>query len=120
MNELNSLKDIAKFFDTNYHHFLRYEDGTIDYNGTTYIMYFAEDAPVPLLRLGYFDEEDDLHILVCVVDFGLLLNLDDSGADKLSIVEYRDIVKEERFGLSFYDCCRFNYILTRAVKDMGF
>jgi len=120
MNELNSLKDIAKFFDTNYHHFLRYEDGTIDYNGTTYIMYFAEDAPVPLLRLGYFDEEDDLHILVCVVDFGLLLNLDDSGEDKLSIVEYRDIVKEERFGLSFYDCCRFNYILTRAVKDMGF
>jgi hypothetical protein len=120
MNELISLKEIAKFFDTNYHHFLRFEDGTIEYNGTTYVMYFAEDAPVPVLRLGYYDDEGELNVLVCIIDFGILLNLDDSGEEKLSIVEYRDIVKEEKFGLTFYDCCRLNYILTRAVKDLGF
>ena len=119
MNEFNSLKEIAKFFDMNYIHFLRYEDHTVDYNGTTYLLEPSPDAPVPMVRIGYFDDEGDLHLLMAIAELGIVIAQEgENGEDKLQLFEYVDIIHNELFGLSFYDLARFNYILKRAVRDM--
>ncbi len=118
MHHFNSLKEIAKFFDINYCHFLRYDDHTIEYNGITYLMELDETAPVPLVKLGYFDDEGDLNLLLCIVDFGLLINTDMTEDDKPAIYEYVDIIKNDLFDLGLYDIARFNFILHRAKKDM--
>lgn len=118
MHHFDSLKDIAKFFDKNYYEFLRYDEHTLVHDGVTYILELDHSAPVPLVKIGYFDDEDDLNLLLCVVDFGLLINTDISSDDKPDIYEYCTIVKDEMFNLSLYDLARFNYILERAKKDM--
>lgn len=119
MHQFNSLREVAQFFDQNYNHFLRYDDHTLDYNGVTYLMELDETAPVPLVRVGYFDDEGDLSLLLCIVDFGLLINTDVANeGDKPEIYEYLTILDEQLFDLNIYDLARFNYILKRAVKDM--
>lgn len=119
MHHFNSLKEIAQFFDKNYYHFLRYEDHTIEYNGITYLMELDEDAPVPLVKIGYFDDEGNLNLLLCVVDFGLLINTDLSDDESPDIYEYCTIIRDELFDLNLYDLARFNFILERAKNDMG-
>lgn len=120
MHHFESLREVAKFFDQNYNHFLRYDDHTLDYNGVTYLMELDETAPVPLVRVGYYDDDGELSLLLCIVDFGLLINTDASqeDSDKPEIYEYLTILNEELFDLNIYDLARFNYILKRAVKDM--
>ncbi len=118
MHHFNSLKEIAQFFDKNYYHFLRYEDHTIEYNGITYLMELDEDAPVPLVKIGYFDDEGDLNLLLCVVDFGLLINTDITDDERPDIYEYCTIIRDELFDLNLYDLARFNFVLERAKKDM--
>jgi hypothetical protein len=119
MHQFNSLREVAQFFDQNYNHFLRYDDHTLDYNGVTYLMELDETAPVPLVRVGYFDDDGDLSLLLCIVDFGLLINTDvENEGDKPEIYEYLTILDEQLFDLNIYDLARFNYILKRAVKDM--
>lgn len=119
MHHFNDLKEIAEFFDKNYYHFLRYDDHTIDYDGVTYLMELDESAPVPLVKLGYFDDEGSLNLLLCIVDFGLLVNTDMTDEDKPDLYEYFEIITEELFDLGLYDIARYNYILHRAKKDMA-
>lgn len=119
MHAFGSLREVAQFFDKNYYHFLRYDDRTLDYNGVTYLLELDHTAPVPLVKVGYFDDEGDLNLLLCIVDFGLLINTDiESQGDTPEIYEYLQIMREDLFDLNIYDLARFNYILTRAVKDM--
>lgn len=120
MHDFSSLPELLSFFYNNYFHFLRFDDHTVDYNGTTYKMDFAEDAPVPILKLTYFTDDGEERILLCIVDFGLLVNSERSEDDRPSIHEYVDIMSEGLFDLSIFDVAKFNDIFLRAIKDYKF
>ncbi|AQW89008.1 hypothetical protein FDH34_gp437 [Serratia phage BF] len=120
MHHFASLDEIASFFYNNYYQFFRYDDKTIDYGGVTYMMEFAESSPVPVLKLSYINPDDDTEqVLLCVVDFGLVIHSERSVDNRPDIFEYVDIIKEELFGLNLFDLAKFNTIFERYKNDMG-
>lgn len=120
MHHFTCVGEIAEFFYDNYYHFLRFEDHTVDYNGITYKMEFPENVPVPILKLSYYTDDGTENVLLCVVDFGLLINSDRSQDDHPEIVEYVDIMAEGLFGLTLLDIAKFNHIFLKAQKDLGY
>ncbi|SOK58755.1 hypothetical protein [Yersinia phage fHe-Yen9-04] len=119
MHHFESLDEIASFYYNNYYHFLRYDDNSIRYDGITYKMEYANIAPVPVLKFSYIDDDNEEQILLCIVDFGLIVNSENSVDNHPDIFEYVDIIKEELFGLNLFDIARFNYIFEKYKKDKG-
>lgn len=118
MHTFETIAEIATFYYNNFYEFLRFDEHTAEYKGVTYKLEFAPDAPVPVLKLSYFDDDIE-HILLCIVDFGLLINSDSTEDDVPSVFEYADIIKENLFGLCLYDLAKFNSVFNRFSEEMG-
>lgn len=120
MHHFQSVGEIADFYYNNYYHFLRFEDRTVDYNGVTYKMDLHHGSPVPILKLTYFNDDGDECVLLCVVDFGLLINSERTEGDHPELVEYVEILRDGLFELTLLDVAKFNDVFLRARNDLGY
>lgn len=110
MLHFNTIEEVIRFFYKNYNIFLRYEDGTTDYNGTTYKIEMVGPDGSPVLKLSYFTDEGNERVIFGIFEFGMVITTGRTDDGTPEIIDYVDILKEGLFGLTIYDLAKMNFL----------